>query len=70
MEIKSAQTITGALLKGLGSFRKAVATATDPMLVYAGEDERMQNDTRITNLTGLNAALEDLFPESEKRDGT
>jgi len=62
MEIKSAQTVTGSLLKGLGAFRRTIASATDPVLVYGGEEARTQSATRIVNLAGLDATLTELFP--------
>ena len=62
MEIKSAQTVTGSLLKGLGAFRRAVPSAADPLLIYGGSESRKQNETRISNLPGLDSILINLFP--------
>jgi len=62
MEIKSAQTVTGSLLKGLGAFRRTIASATDPVLVYGGEETRTQHDTRIAGLSSLDETLTRLFP--------
>jgi predicted AAA+ superfamily ATPase len=62
MEIKSAQTVTGSLLKGLGVFRRTIDSATDPLLIYGGEETRLQNDTRIVDLSSLDGTLAQLFP--------
>lgn len=58
IEIKSSQTATGALMKGLAAFKRTVATAADPILVYAGKDQRIHQGTRIVHLAGLQSALE------------
>ncbi|MBN1558404.1 MAG: ATP-binding protein [Lentisphaerae bacterium] len=61
MEIKSARTVTGSLLKGLGAFRRTIDSAVDPLLVYGGEETRLQNDTRIMGISSLDRTLAQLF---------
>ncbi|MBN1270057.1 MAG: ATP-binding protein [Kiritimatiellae bacterium] len=61
IEIKSAATVTGALMKGLGRFAEVIPEAVEPMLVYAGDDVRVQDGVRIVNLPRLDAALCDTF---------
>jgi len=65
IEIKSAQTMSGALLKGLAAFQRAITTAADPVLVYNGDDERTQKGIRIVNLSGLDTLLSALFQVSD-----
>lgn len=61
IEIKSAATAGSALMKGLHAFMRTVPDASDPVLVYAGEDIRLQEGTRVVNLPALGRTLDELF---------
>ena len=64
IEVKSAATASRALMKGLRAFLRAVPGAADPTLVYAGEDTRYQEGTRMVNLSSLHQTVDELLPPS------
>ncbi|MCD4848993.1 MAG: ATP-binding protein [Candidatus Aegiribacteria sp.] len=58
VEIKSGATISKDFFKGLAKFSKAVKSPVNKLLVYGGNDERVQNGVQITGLHTLDRTLE------------
>ena len=60
VEIKSASTLSSALFAGLHRFSKVVDFTINPMLVYAGGEERIQNGVQVLNHWSIESALRKL----------
>lgn len=61
VEIKSGATISKDFFKGLVKFSEAVKSPVSELLVYGGNDEKMQNGVQITGLQTLDRILENSF---------
>ncbi len=61
IEIKSASTISSSLFTGLHRFSKTVQNATHPMLIYAGNEQRLQSGVQVLNHWQLEATLEKIM---------
>lgn len=60
IEIKSAATINGSFFKGINNFQKVIAGSDNPILVYNGEENRMQQGVSICNLESMFDVLDDI----------
>lgn len=68
IEIKSAATVNGSFFRGLSRFKSSVSNSEDGVLVYGGNDSRVQNDVRVTNLDGLSEVLAYTLPDKSDPD--
>lgn len=63
LEIKSASTVSTSLFSGLHRFTKTVEHTINPMLVYSGGEERIQNGVQVLNQWCLEATLEKMVQQ-------
>ncbi len=60
LEVKSAETIHSDFFKGMHRFKEAIGEAADGILVYGGDEPRVQGGVQVATLSSLPGILAEL----------